>query len=550
MKSKIKKNRCIHALFAAVICLFAILVIGCEQSADNQAGCGGVPLVTDQLSPETQAWWNYEREATFKVKRTNIKVAMRDGTKLGCVLARPSRNALTAALGKFPGLVVEFTPYQRLGILFNPEAAFFTRRGYNTLVCTMRGIGNSEGSWDHAMTSQEQKDAYDLVEWLASQPFSDGRVGQFGESYGGYTTYGAAVQQPPHLKAVAPLQSPGSLYHDVIYPGGIKATEGGTIDNWPAAAKFMSAAAIDPETEYSVARPHPTYDDFWKDGSLVEHAKDIKVPVLTVGGWNDQYFRSGTLSMIEAALDRTWAIYGPFQHFYPVSFADEPPATSLPPGVLLAWFDHWVKELPNVPIPPNPTFVSYECPAGTGKGFVDLPDGWNPAGSDPLTYQLGADGILAPDAAGGAPVSYHEPAEPTANGGSAAFTTAPLDTDRVLLGHSTLMLQATLSAKDANFYAELIDVAPDGTEVLVNDGFLKASHRSSDETPTDVTPGEPVDYKIDIRADHYRFAAGHRVRLRISGAASNVLVPMATPVDIAISTGAASTLQLPGFAKQ
>ncbi len=540
-------SRFIITMLVTALCLPAMLLLGCEQSG-NQAGCGE-PLVTDELSSETKAWWDYDREATYQVKRTNVKVAMRDGTKLSCALARPARNALRAAPGKFPGLVVEFTPYQRLAMLFNPEAAFFTRRGYNTLVCTMRGIGDSEGSWNHAMTNQENEDAYDLVEWLASQSFSDGRVGQFGESYGGYTTYGAAVENPPHLKAVAPLQSPGSLYHDVIYPGGIKATEGGTIDNWPAAAKFMTAGVVVPETEYAAARPHPTYDAFWEDGALVDRAQNIKVPVLTVGGWNDQYFRSGTLSMIEGALDRTWAIYGPFGHFYPVSLTEEGTAGQLPSGVLLAWFDHWVMELPNVPIPSNPTFVSYECPAGTGKGFMDLPGGWNPAGSDHVTYQLGADGTLAPDAPGGGTVSFHEPAEPTDAGGSASFTTAPLDSDRVLLGHSTLMLRAALSATDANFYAELIDVAPDGTEVLVNDGFLKASHRSSHVTPSDVTPGEAVDYEIDVRADHYRFAAGHSLRLRISGGPSDTLVPMETPVDVAISTGEASTLRLPGFAK-
>lgn len=543
MKHLIPKSK----LVLFFLCLTAILV-SCEQG-NTQPGCGQAPPAIDHLSPATLAWWNYERAATYKIKRTQVKVSMRDGTLIDCELSRPATNALKVAPGQFPGLVVEFTPYVRLASTFRTEANFFVSRGYNTLVCTMRGIGESGGTWTHAMTSQEYRDAYDLVEWMAVQPFSDGRVGQFGESYGGFTTYGAAVERAPHLRAVAPLQSAGSLYHDVIYPGGIKATEGGTIDNWPQMAKFMSAGAIDPATEYAVGRSHPTFDAFWQDGALAGRAKDIAVPVLSVGGWKDQYFRSGTLSLIEEALDRTWAIYGPFPHNYPVNISeDAPTGVELPSGVILAWFDHWVKELPDVPIPPNPTFVSHEGPNGTGKGYQELSAGWKPAGANHLTYQLGADGTLAPNAPGGAAVSFHEPAEPTETGGSASFTTAPLEADRVLLGRSTLTLRAALSASDANFYVELIDVAPDGTESVVNDGFLKAGHNASHVTPTNVTPNTPVDYAIDVRANHYRFAAGHRVKLRISGGSSEMLVPPTTPVNVTISTGAASTLRLPGFA--
>lgn len=544
-----KRGRLTGRWFIFLICLAALsLMLGCEQNG-NQSGCDEYAANSDQLSSGTQAWWAYEREATYEVKRTQVKVPMRDGTLIGCQLARPAINSFRAAPGKFPSLVVEFTPYTLLSGFFETEANFFTRRGYNTLVCSMRGTGKSEGAWTHAMTNRENQDAYDLVEWLATRSYSDGRVGQFGESYGGYTTYGVAVEGPPHLRAVAPLQSPGSLYDDVIYPGGIKATEGGTIDNWPEVAVMMTGRVVDKAAEYAIGREHPTFDAFWQDGALVGRAKNITVPVLSIGGWNDIYFRSGTLSLIEEALDRTWAIYCPFTHIYPVSLTEnEPIAFQLPSGVLLAWFDHWVMELPNVPIPAEPNFVSYEGSWDTGRGYQELP-GWNPAGADALTYQLGADGTLASNAPGGNTVQFHEPAEPTAAGGSVTFATAPLDTDRVLLGHSTLKMRATLSASDANFYVALIDAAPNGKETVVNDGFLKASHRLSHVTPTDVTPGVPVDYEIGIRADHFRFPAGHRVLLRISGGASNALVPVTTPVDVTISTGSASTLRLPGFAK-
>jgi putative CocE/NonD family hydrolase len=139
---------------------------------------------------------------------------------------------------KFPGLVIELTPYVMLEAVYQAEAHYFVSRGYNALVCTLRGTGRSGGAWQHAMSSQDGRDAHDLVEWLAVQPFSDGRIGQFGESYGGATSYGAAVERAVHLRAIAPLQPPGDLYRDVVYPGGIKATERGALDNWPPSLRL------------------------------------------------------------------------------------------------------------------------------------------------------------------------------------------------------------------------------------------------------------------------------------------------------------------------
>jgi predicted acyl esterase len=210
--------------------------------------------------------------------------------------------------------------------------------------------------------------------------------------------------------------------------------------------------------------------------------------------------------------------------------------------VLLAWFDRWVKDLP-APIPPEPTFVSYEGPKGAaGTGWREL--AWNASGAG-TTYRLGAGGTLTPTATPGAPVTVHEPAEPGAPGGSATFTSGPLGGDHVLVGHSSLTLQATLTAGDANLYVELIDVDPRGGETVVNDGFLAASHRSGHVEPDPVTPGAPTGFQVAVRADHYRFTAGHRLRVRVSGGSARSLVPVPAPVDITIQTGSASTLHLP-----
>ena len=390
------------------------------------------------VSDVTKAWWAYQRPATFGVVTEQVDVPMRDKIPIGCTLSRPATGGI-AASGKFPGLVVEFTPYVAMADMFQGEASFFVARGYNALVCTLRGIGRSGGTWQPAMSSQDGRDAHDLVEWLATRPFADGRVGQFGESYGGQTSYGAAVEHPEHLLAVAPMQPPSDLYLDVIYPGGIKTTEAGTVDNWPGLAQWMSGGAIDPAAEYAANRAHPTHDAYWDDRSLLGRHDAITVPVLTIGGWNDGYFRSGTLANIEARPDKTWAIYGQFPHRPPIALC-ECPVSMLPSGVLLAWFDHWVMQLPNVPVTAAPTFVSYEGPEGTGAGWREI-SGWDPVGTGGISLQLGSDGSLAPQATKTGTVTFREPAtsKPSDAGQTAAsFTTRPLAADQVLLGHAAL----------------------------------------------------------------------------------------------------------------
>ncbi|MEX5632637.1 CocE/NonD family hydrolase [Parafrankia sp. FMc2] len=481
---------------------------------------------------------------------TNVTVPMRDQTPLDCLLVRPAQDGAAAA-GRFPGLVAEFTPYALIRSTMEGEAKYFAEHGYNVLVCNLRGTGASGGTWQHAMSSQDGRDAHDPVEWLATQPFGNGDVGIYGESYGGQTALGAAVEAPPHLRTAVPMQAPSALYDDVIYPGGVKTTERGTIDTWPDGAAVLSGGRIDADAEYAANRAHPTFDAYWQDRSFAGRYNAIRVPMLMVGGWNDQFFRAGTITNIENTADRTWAIYGPWAHSMPFRFASypHPPAEALSPGLLLAWFDRWVKKLPNVPVPARPTFVSYEGPTGSGAGWRQLTR-WVPAGTGSLVLSLGADATLTPvGGAGSGPggtVSFTQPADPASPGGSATFTTAPLPSAQVLVGRPRLTLRATLYGPDANLYAELLDVAPDGTSVLVNNGFLRASHRSSHVTPTPVTPGQPTTFTVDIRAQHHRFAEGHRLALRLSGGAANTLTPNPSPVDVTLLVGI-STLRLPGL---
>ena len=223
------------------------------------------------------------------------------------------------------------------------------------------------------------------------------------------------------------------------------------------------------------------------------------------------------------------AIYGPWAHFFPVALIDDAAWAStderanalaetpqLPSGVLLAWFDHWLTRRAGVPVPSEPTFTSFEGPVGIGAGWREL-DGWDPGATTGAGFRLGADGSLSvgPDATGS--VRFQQGRRPDKPIDTLTFTSAPLASDQVLLGHASLTFRATLDAADAHFYVELCEVDPHGDETWVNDGYLAASHRRSHTEPEPVTIGASHEYRVGIRAHHYRFRAGSRVRIRVGG---------------------------------
>ena len=200
--------------------------------------------------------------------------------------------------------------------------------GYNVVVQDCRGLFASQGTFRCFV--DEARDGYDTIEYLARQPFADGKVGTFGASYMGATQWLAATQRPPSLKAMVPSIT-ASDYHDGwVYQGG--AFELFFSVSWlmitlglsrlmreraanPKAAEELSAlmGSIDvmrermeftPIGEFPLFRTgapyffdwlaHPYYDDYWRAICIEEQHDKIDVPALNVGGWHD-IFMGGTL---------------------------------------------------------------------------------------------------------------------------------------------------------------------------------------------------------------------------------------------------------------
>lgn len=489
------------------------------------------------------AWWSYDRSASYGAIKTSALVPVRDGTLLACDLYRPGTAGVPAA-GRFPGIVAEFTPYSALRLAggFDGEADYLATHGYDVLVCDVRGTGLSGGVWTQINSPLEAQDDYDLVEWLAAQPWSTGRIGQEGFSYGGFTSFRAAALQPPHLVAIAPMSSQDDLYLDDPYKGGIF---GPQEPAWPTIAEAFSGGRIQAAAELALWRSHPTWDSFWQQIAVSTKYARIQVPVLSTDGWEDTLLGPAGVGNYLGLKGRCWTIMGPWGHAPAYAFPGAQPVTdAVPSGALLAWWDHWLLGLAQAPLP-TAAFTTYEEPQTVGSGWQQLSD-WPPSDVHTTRAALTSDGRLDKKAASD-DVTLQEPAlaqVPLLANGSLTFTSAPLGGDAVVAGSVLLHLHAILDEPDANFYVQLLDIAPDGTATLVKEGYLRASHRLSHEDPTPVAPGQATDFDIPVLADDWRFAGGDRMRIVVSGGDPTKLEPVPYPVTVTILTGRSASYAL------
>jgi predicted acyl esterase len=437
---------------------------------------------------KSDPFFSHDRTPEYGVHVETIEVPTRDGSHLVSDLRRPAGPDGLPATGRFPGIVYDFNAYDARQF-YGLGADYFVMRGYVAVVSSVRGTGGTPGRLD-PFGRQEQQDSYDLIEWLAAQPFSTGKVGQTGVSYGGHNTLLAAVNQPPHLTAIIPVQAISDWYENTIYRGGIPNAQ---IHEWQQRTA--------PETLETYPQ-HPLYDAFWRDRSVKARWDKLTIPVLDVGGWLDPY-RDAMVANFTARQENTWMVAGPWMHgMVPGQFED------IASAAYLAWWDHWLTDLP-APLP-KAKVTSYEMPGpGAGHGWQQFST-WPPAGSQPASWIPTADGVLS------AATEAATIAEFEANSGRLTFDTAPLAHDIVMTAGAQAVLRVAFTAMDGNVAVVLDDVDESGAATRVTNGWLKASHRNGHEKPAPVTPSAFVTLEVPLWPAHYRMVAGHRLRMTVS----------------------------------
>ncbi|WP_310533309.1 CocE/NonD family hydrolase [Novosphingobium sp.] len=404
------------------------------------------------------------------------------------------------------------------------DPAVWCPLGYAIIVPDPRGINSSEGdvtSW----SPQEGLDIHDTIEWIAQQPWSNGKVGMAGASYFGIVQWFAGATRPPHLAALMPYDGMSDLYREIAFHGGIP--NPGFVSFWNNTVRSSHNRAEDWDKAMEV---HPFFDDYWQ--SKVPTVENINVPTYVISCWSDHAVHTrGSLSAFNRlGTDQKWLdVHGrnKWAHMYtPESLRRQ-----------IAFFDRFLKGVENeVDSWPK---VRLEVREGIDVGAERVEAEWPLARTQHVPFYLDASSgsLSAQPVSAASSISY----DPTAGEPEAVFAhTFTEETE--LTGYFKLKLWVEAEgADDMDLFAAVQKF--DAAGELVNfyyitrfrfghaaHGWLRVSHRELDEaksTPWQpvhahqrelrLSPGEIVPVEIEIWPSSTMFHAGEQMRVVVMG---------------------------------
>ncbi|GAB4348259.1 MAG: CocE/NonD family hydrolase [Candidatus Abyssubacteria bacterium] len=504
---------------------------------------------------------------TSGIVQKNILVPMRDGVEVAIDLYRPAGSE------SLP-VILSVYPYHKDGMVGagnQNQISYFVRHGYAYVMADCRGTGNSGGISTDPLDGLNGNDLYELVEWLAGQPWCNGQIGMTGMSYGGMTALKAASVRPPHLKTILPVMAPSAFYHNLAFPGGAFNMLGlcGAWCGLMHCMNLMPPFYQDPDGRWEEVwkehldnyvpyligpLEHRTYDDYWKTHDI--KLEQIEIPIYIIEGWHDFALVDG-IRQFTAARGPKKLLIGPWIHFNldlisvePFDYLDE----------MRRWFDYWLKG-ENTGIMDEPAVAVYTQELNQWTFEKQWPVAtttkrWNLAKNRTLasggrqrdfteTYSLETAAGTRAGLMTVMPLGIDYPRDQRQDDAlSLSFDSAPLKADLNVTGEPMCRLFVSSSVSDYNLVVKLCDVAPDGTSTLVTTGWLRASHRASHQNPIPLRPGEIYEMEITARPTAYCFRTGHRIRLSISCSDFPRIWPIVEHAEITVHGGASHPAQL------
>ncbi len=502
----------------------------------------------------------------------DVPVPMRDGVILRADILRPNQE------GRFPVLVYR-TPYGKESALKDYTTfQHAAERGYAVVVQDVRGRYASAGEF--RPYENEGRDGYDTIEWAASQPWSNGAVGTFGLSYPGAVQWLAAVENPPHLKAMVPAMT-FSTPQNFFYAWGLWdlswiewiwdniAPDIRVKKNLPGPKTYKEAIAAwkdaGPKMELELPLSqleelrgiapyyydwlsHPPEDPWWQWCELQNEYDRTHAAVLNLSAWyDDNYGPEGATTNFAGLLKartgekdpQTHLLLGPWVHGVDNTAKTKAGEREFGASaaidydeVVLHWMDHYLRGIDSG--------VEQEKPV---RYFVMGENRWRDSASWPpvaekTNYYLNAGGTLSTQLsrAGTKPASFiSDPSHPVMNSYDSSgahdyrelnkrqdvlsFESAPLTEDLEVSGPIEAIVYVSCDCRDTDLYVRLLDVAPDGTAFnVMSPGLdvIRASYRDLQKGHQLLTPGQIYELRLEHLITSNVFKKGHRIEVQVS----------------------------------
>ena len=502
----------------------------------------------------------------------DVPVPMRDGVVLRADIYRP------AGEGPWP-VLVQRTPYDKSSPMNTMMLDVYKAllRGFIVVYQDTRGHFKSEGEW--LPWAYERTDGYDTVEWAATIPGSNGKVGMVGASYTGHTQWAAAVTNPPHLAAIAPQVTWSTPEDGIFYRGG--ALEYGLNLWWSLVQSMAQYPKVATSTDDLLAKLGTTMQDYdrlsettyWelpsgaapslartgqpdigterglRDPESIDEARvagrygDVVVPSLNTTGWFDVFLQGALDNYVgarEAGLTSR-LIVGPWEHTSGGTLTPGHVAgvnyglASLAPGsdgtmtgVQLDWFDHFLAG--------KPADAAHE--SGVDYFVLGINE-WRHADQWPLpqalatAFYLHPDGTLSttpPTDAESTSTYTYDPADPVPTTGgtlvmAASFPAGQLDQTAVEARDDVLVYTSEPLTEDLEItgrVAASIFASTDGpsTDWVVRlcdvDEHGRSLNITDGITRAATESGRIDENEIDLWSTSIVIRAGHRLRVHVT----------------------------------
>lgn len=507
-------------------------------------------------------------------------VEMSDGTALAVDITRPAVDGVPVEVPLPVAWTLQSYGRRRSAVERHPDREALIRHGYVVVAADTRGTGASFGS-QMEYSEREARDAFEITEWLASQPWCDGNVGMLGQSYLGMVQLLAAGQQPPHLKAIFPAMVGLDLY-DFMFPGGVYRerlingfwqgfvrnsleASGPPVDDDSLGVRLAEASATRRE-RVGWPQDAPFRDShFWSYSLLVNVSEGVfaglnegQIPIYLWTGWFDLFGRDPFVWFANLTGPKKLGI-GPWCHSSADS-TERAERSRLLTIEQLRWFDYWLKGVPNGVMEEAP--IHYAVMMDSERWYWVDAATWPVPPTEVVEYYFSGaetgtvgsvnDGVLSLDppssderdavqvdfsATSGTNTRWTQRPYGDLSSNDAkglTYTTSSLSEDVLIVGHPVVTLYVSSSASDGDFFVYLEEVDTLNVSHYVTEGVLRASHRAVHTPPYDnlglpyhrsfegdvepLQPDMPVELVLDLHPTATVFDARSRIRVTITGA--------------------------------